>query len=78
MGVAPSRADIQAASLDLKACLERHMPNERRKKETDPNKLLKKCQIEFDAFKSELPPGAEADVLPLLKQDLEADLKKEQ
>lgn len=58
---APVRAaDVDAAFVPFKACVERHLAAERAKAAPSVDAILKVCSAEHRAFQQALPPGAQA------------------
>lgn len=67
----PASADIDAAVTDFKTCVEKHVGDERTKKNPKVDNLLSVCRKEYQALTKVLPNGAKDQIAHFIRDDMQ-------
>lgn len=72
----PVWADIESSTQELKACVEMHMPDERKKNDPKVKNLLKACKAELNEVIELVPPGTRQAIRHVIEQETDNKLKE--
>jgi len=67
--------ELQAATDSLKACVESHMPDERKNQNPNVEKLLQACESELNAVLELMPGNARNDIKSQIRGETDDKLK---